>query len=303
VAVLVSGASGFLGSRLVERLVGDGMDVIAVARRPAPLIFESHPQVRWLVRDIAQDGFNTTGLPDIEAVIHLAGATLGAGKDEAFFLRANEATTVRLLQAIAERTDHFIFASSQVVYGDVRHLAVTEDFAVQPDGSAYACSKLNSENWLRWFQKHHGGRYLALRFCGFIDGGGVVDYLIEQALAGESIELYSQGVVRRDYLPSAEAVDVLVAALNYRGTPGFLPINIGSGQLFSTLELAKLVCAELASESRIELLNLPSPQGDFVFNIERARQILGFSPGSLADAVCRYAQHRKTQQQANDAKS
>ena len=294
-SVLVTGASGFLGSRLVERLAAEGQEVVALARRPVPAIFELNTRIHWIVRDIAQDGIDLGGLPDIETVVHLAGATLGAGKDENLFLTANEKTTVRLFQALADRVDRFIFASSQVVYGDARHLAVTEDFPMQPDGSAYACSKLNSENWLRWFQKRHGGQYLVLRFCGFIDGGGLVDYLIDRALAGEAIDLYSSGNVRRDYLPSAEGVDALMAALKYGGAPGFLPVNIGSGQAVSARELATLVCADLQSSSPIELLTDPSPQNDFVFCIDRARQLFNFRPGSVTDAVRNYARHRQGQ--------
>jgi UDP-glucose 4-epimerase len=293
VAVLVTGASGFLGRRLIDRLADEGCEIVAVARHPAPEAYRSNPLIRWLVRDISQDGLEVTGLPDIDAAFHLAGATLGAGKDENTFLRANEQTTVRLCQALAERTKLFIFASSQVVYGDARHLGVTEDFPLQPDASAYACSKLNSENWLRWFQKRYGGQYLVLRFCGFIDGGGIVDYLIDRALSGQPIELYSQGTVHRDYLPVVEAIDVMIAALKAPASPGFLPVNIGAGQALSAHELAKLICAELKSTSRIELLNDPSPQGDFVFRIDRARQLLGFRPGKLTDAVRSYAQHRK----------
>lgn len=304
-AVLVSGALGFLGGRLVERLVANGQDVIAVARRRAPAMLESNPRIRWLVQDIARDGIDLTGLPDIEAVVHLAGATLGAGKNEDVFLRANEQTTVRLLQALADRTDRFVFASSQVVYGDALHLGVTEDFPLQPDGSAYACSKLNSENWLRWFQRRHGGQYLALRFCGFIDGGGIVDYLIDRALANEPIELYSQGKVCRDYLSSDDGISVLIAALKFHGDAGFLPVNIGSGQVVSAHELATLVCAELQSSSRIELRTKPSPQGDFVFCIDRARQLFNFQPGHLADEVRCHARHRLAQalKQVNDAKN
>jgi UDP-glucose 4-epimerase len=300
--ILVSGASGFLGSRLVRRLVEDGFDVIAVARRPEPLEFESNPRVHWLVRDIEREGFDLADLPypHIDAVVHLAGATLGAGQDEALFLRANETTTVRLLQALAGRTDRFIFASSQVVYGDPRHIGVTEDFPLRPDGSAYACSKLNSENWLRWFQKRHGGSYLALRFCGFIDGGGIVDYLIDRALSGDVIELYSRGVVRRDYLSSVDAVDVLVAALNCSLEPGFLPLNIGSGQAVSALDLAKLVCEAVSSTSLIELLETPSQQGDFVFSIDRAKHVLDFNPTSLTDAVRQYACQKKIATIEND---
>jgi UDP-glucose 4-epimerase len=298
-AVLVSGASGFLGSRLVARLVADEQEVIALSRRPVPSLFKANPKVHWMVRDIVKDDLNLIGIRDVDAVVHLAGATLGAGQDESLFLQANELTTVRLCQAFADQTECFIFASSQVVYGDARHLGVTEDFPLQHEISAYACSKVNSENWLRWFQKRHGGKYLALRLCGFIEGGGIVDYLIDRALADEPIELYENGKVHRDYLPAEEGVDALMAALKYRGKPGFLPVNIGSGQLISAYELARLVCDELRSSSEIILRTTPSPQGDLVFSIDRAKQLFDFRPGSMTDAVRSYALHR----QVSDAKN
>ena len=294
-AVFVSGASGFIGSRLVERLATEGQDVVALARSSPPAVLASNPRIRWIIRDIAEDGLDFDGLPEVEAVVHLAGATLGAGSGESLFLRANEHTTVRLLQALADRTDRFIFASSQVVYGDANHLAVTEDFPTQSDGSAYACSKLNSENWLRWFQKRHEGQYIVMRFSGFIEGGGIVDYLIDQAFSGEPIELFSKGRVHRDYLPVDDAIDAIVAALNYSGYPGFLPVNIGSGQTVSAHKLAMTICTELRASSQIKLLNKPSPQGDFVFCIDRARQLFNFQPSDLIDAVRQYAKHRQEQ--------
>lgn len=292
-AILVAGASGFLGRRLVGRLSAGGREVLALTRRPVPDELQRLPGVRWVIRDIARDGLDVAALPQIDAVLHLAGATLGAGKDEAMFLAANEQTTVRLCQALADRTDRFIFTSSQVVYGDARHLAVNEDFPLQPEASAYACSKLNSENWLRWFQKRHGGLYLALRLCGFIEGGGIVDYLIDRALSGEAIELFANGVVRRDYLPADEAIDVLVAALDYQGDQGFLPVNIGSGQAITAQELATVICTELQSSSPIRLLDSPSPQGDFVFSINKADRLFDFHPGNLVDAIRSYARRRK----------
>lgn len=293
-AILVAGASGFLGSRLVDRLAASGHEVIALARRPASDELMANPRLHWLIGDIAQQGVDLAGFPDIEAVVHLAGATLGAGKDEHLFLRANEEVTVRLLQTVADRTKRIIYASSQTVYGDARHFAVTEDFPLLPDGSAYACSKVNCENWLRWFQGRHGGQYLALRFCGFVEGGGLIDYLIGQALAGDQIDLYSHGRIRRDYLPVAEAISVLVAALNYRGEEEFLPVNIGSGQIVSAHELANLISTELLSSSRIELNEKPAAQGDFVFCVDRARQLFDFQPGSLTKAVRDYAQQKKS---------
>ena len=292
-AILVAGGGGFLGRRLVERLSVGGYEVIALTRRQVPTEFQKLPGVRWLTGDIAQDGVDVVSLPHIDAVLHLAGATLGAGRDEFMFLRANEQTTVRLCQTLADRTDRFIFASSQVVYGNPCHLTVTENFPLEPDSSAYACSKVNSENWLRWFQKQHGGHYLSLRFCGFIEGGGIVDYLIDRGLSGEAIELFANGTVRRDYLPAEKAIDVMIAALNYQGRADFLPVNVGSGQAISAKELATLVCTELQSSSPIRLQDSPSPQGDFGFNIDLATRLFDFRPDSLAEAVRKYARLRK----------
>ena len=294
-AIFVSGASGFIGRRLLERLLEGHHDIIALARCSAPKVFESNPRIRWIVKNIEQDSLDLVGLPKIEAVVHLAGATLGSDNDERSFLHANEQTTVQLFKELADHSERFIFASSQVVYGDANHLAVTEDFSTKPYGSAYACSKLNSENWLRWFQKQNGGQYIALRFCGFIDGGGIVDYLIDRAISGEQIELFSEGRICRDYLPVDEAVDALIAALNYKSSPRFLPINIGSGQVVSAYELAIIICAELKSSSHIKLVTKPSPQNDFVFCIDRAKELLNFQPSSLIEAVRIYTKIKQAQ--------
>ena len=294
-AILLTGASGLLGHQLLNRLIEEGREVVAVSRRSLEnKSLRSHSKIYWCEQDIAAEGISLKGMPDIETVVHLAGATtqMGAEHDEPQFLYANEMTTVRLLQSLAGRVERFIFASSQVVYGDVGQLNVNEEFPLSPDGSAYACSKINCENWIRWFHKKHGGRYLILRFCGFIDGGGLVDYLIERALKDETIELYSNGAVRRDYLPTSAAIDVLVSALDSQVKNEVIPVNIGSGQVYSALELAKLVCEELASTSEINLLEHSAPKGDFIFDIERARRMFGFEPECLGDVVRKYVNAR-----------
>lgn len=290
--VLVTGAAGFLGSRLVERLATMGHDITAIGRGPIPDQFISSKSVVWIKRDIAHDGLDPDEIAGIDTVFHLAGATLGAGHDEWHFLMANEATTVRLLQACAKHVKKFIFASSQVVYGDVNHTAVTEDFPLQGVGSAYACSKLNSENWLRCFQKKHGGLYMALRFSGFVEGGGAIDYIIDQALRNKPVELFSRGTVHRDYLPVEEGVEAFLAALRYEGVAGFETFNIGSGQAITSFELAKLICTEMGSSSEIILSPLPAPQSNFVFDIRKASQCLEFNPEDLLKAVRDYL-HRK----------
>lgn len=291
--VLVTGAAGFLGSRLVERLAAAGHDVTAIGRCPAPGQFISTRNVAWIERDFAETGLDAAEISHIDTVVHLAGATLGAGQDEWRFLVANEATTVRLLQACAGHAKKVIFASSQVVYGDANHTAVTEEFPLDGRGSAYACSKINSENWLRWFQRRYGGLYMALRFSGFVEGGGAIDYIIDRALRNRPVELFSHGAVHRDYLSAPKGVDAFLAALHYEEAPGFVTFNIGSGQAVSSFELAKVICAEVGSSSEIVLSPLPAPQGNFVFDLKKATQCLEFDPGDLLEAVRDYALRKK----------
>ncbi len=299
--ILVVGATGFLGRRLVERLASEGRDIMAMYRRLDSTGQIVKPNVRWVCCDLVRDEIDVADFPMIHTVVNLAGTGWAGGAradqyaDENTFLVSNEQVTVKLLQTFAGQVKKFIFASSQVVYGSQNSLSITENFQFKTPSTAYACSKVNSENWIRFFQHRYGGQYLALRFTGFIEGGGIVDYIIDQALKNGPIELYSEGRVCRDYLPSSEGIDALVAAIDYRGDPGFVPINIGSGQVVSAHELAKLVCAELQSKSPIVLSAKTSPQDDFVYSIDKARLLLDFQPSNLTEAIQLYARQRQLQ--------
>jgi UDP-glucose 4-epimerase len=196
---------------------------------------------------------------------------------------------VGLLRFAADRCSRFVIASSQAVYGDPGSRSVDEDFALDPGDSAYGCSKVNAENWARSFQIRHGGCYLALRLCGFVDGGGLVDYVVDRALKGSPVELFAKGAVCRDYLPSAEGVDALLAATRCPAPEGFMPLNVGSGQALSARQVAEIAIGALGSRSEITLLAQPAPQRDMVFSVERARRVLGFAPGDLAEGVRAHA--------------
>jgi UDP-glucose 4-epimerase len=296
--VLVTGAAGFLGGHLVRKLVTLGHSVMAMGRCPIPGQFESMENLEWIDRDIAVDGIKPDEIARVDAVFHLAAAK--SGTDEWRYLMANEATTVRLLQACAKTAKKIIFASSQMVYGDVNHTAVSEDFSLQNSDLAYACSKLNSENWLRFFQKEFGGLYVTLRLTGFIEGGGIVDYIIDRALRNESVELFSNGEVCRDYLSVEKGVEAFISALHYEKNEGFELFNIGSGQVVKSHDLARSIVAELNSSSKLILTPCPVLKRNFVFDIKKAVKCLNFNPGDLQESVRRYASQKKAVFERND---
>ena len=290
--VLITGASGYIGRRLVERLVANEQELIAVSRHSMPEIYETNSKVHWVNCDLEKDELKLSNYPPIETVVHLAGATLGAGTDESLFFRANEMITMRLCQSLEQYSVKFIYASSQVVYGDAGHFKVTNAFPLIPESSAYACSKINTENWLRWFCQRHGSSCLSIRFSGFIEGGGLVDYIIDRAIKNEPIELFSEGKVHRDYLSVSDGIDILVAAIEYPVEPGFITINAGSGQAVSARELANHICTEINSTSQVKLLDKSAPQGDFVFCVDDLKNLFRLKPKDLIESVRNYARQR-----------
>lgn len=295
-SVLVTGASGFLGCPLVESLTEAGCQVIAVGRGTIPKRLSTIANLEWVERDIAKDGLIADVVSSADVVFHLAGAKdFNEERDECLFIEANEKLTIRLIQACSRFKKKVIFASSQMVYGDPDKIFVTEDFPLMGmDSTPYACSKINTENWLRCMQKNHGGSIISLRFCGFLDGGGNIDYMIDRALHDESIELFSKGMVCRDYLTIEKAVEAFLLAAAYHSNAGFEVFNIGSGKAVSTYELAKLICAELGSRSEIVLSDRKAPRANFVFNLEKAVNHLGFVPEDLRASISAYAMKRKS---------
>ena len=288
--ILVTGASGFLGRILIDRLLGYGYEVVAISRQAIPIDLQDNLSIHWQQLDLAIDEIPVNQSTKYYAVFHLAAVLDSVGEDR--FVVDNELATVRLLQSVGKSTSKFIFSSTQMVYGNISHLSVNEDFPLTSEENSYACSKINCENWLRRFQKMYGGQYIILRLCGFIDGGGLVDYIIDQALLGREIELYSEGKVRRDYMSSLNGIDAFIAALNYRIESNFIIFNIGSRQSVTAHELALAICDEVKSASEIKLLSHQSPKKDFVFNIDKSMKLLDFNPENLIDAVKKYAREK-----------
>lgn len=292
--VLVTGASGFLGTALTCRLALQGHDVIAVCRSAPPANLAGHANVAWVRHDLTLRGLAGIDAGSLAAVFHLAAAKeIGSGQDEGALLEANELITLRLLQSLRGWRGRFMFASSQMVYGDPGSVAVTEDCALLGvESTPYACSKVNAENWLRCVARDSGMICVALRLCGFLEGGGGIDYMIDQALRHAPIELFARGEVRRDYLSLQSGIDAFVAALSAPLAAGFEAINVGSGEAVHTAELARLICEAVGSRSELVLSDRRAPRADFVFDIAKARRLLDFEPAGLRRSVADYARRR-----------
>src|SRR3569833_2238170 len=99
--ILVTGASGFLGNPLTERLSRMGREVPAVSRSPGPAQAATNTSIRWITRDIVREGLELPQITAADAIIHLAAAKeLAPGQDEVALIEAYELLTTRLLRAL-----------------------------------------------------------------------------------------------------------------------------------------------------------------------------------------------------------
>lgn len=284
--VLISGAAGFLGSKLLLILCEHGYKVTAISRHQETYLpLRDHQNLNWIFRDIAFSPLTSEEASCYDTIIHLAGATEGRGDDSQMHFLANEMTTVGLASQQTRAIKKFIYASSQVVYGNPNSKSVDESFSLDQSYSSYATSKINSENWLKLYQAKASNMVLSLRLCGFVDGGGFIDALIRDAVDGNDLELYGYGNVCRDYIHSSIFVDLIIRLLLLEFTPSYSALNFGCGQVMSTFEIASLIKAATKSSSKIiRSARLPR-KNNFVYNIDKILSMTDLSIPLLRDQI------------------
>lgn len=145
--ILVTGATGKVGSRLVPRLIQSGYQVRGLVRKAVNAPFLQSSETELAVGDLLDPGSLKAALKDIDVVVHLATFYKGATEEQSRM--ANIGGTEALARAALEAgARQFIFASSNRVYGANRGKQVTENDPVQPSGNRFALAKVEAENVL-----------------------------------------------------------------------------------------------------------------------------------------------------------
>ena len=181
-SILITGASGFIGSFLIERALKENMEVWAAVRKTSPRTYLQDPRIHFIELDLSNEQRLQKQLEDHretygpwDYAIHAAGATKCRNKSD--FFKVNTHGTLllaRLLKETATLTDRFVFISSLSVMGAVkekyaaqatpgwRYAPITENDPQQPN-TAYGLSKQEAEAGLA---KIPGLNYICLRPTG-----------------------------------------------------------------------------------------------------------------------------------------
>ena len=307
--VLVTGGAGFIGSHLVDSLLADGDDVTvldnfdpfyprAIKERNIEA-HRSHPRWRLVegnLQDLPLLRASITGTFD--AVVHLA-AKAGVRPsidDPIGYQDANVRGTQHLLQLAHERqVPHFVFASSSSVYGVNPRVPWSEsDYVLQPI-SPYASTKVSGELLGHVYSHLYGIRFVALRFFTVYGPRQRPDLAIHKfarlMLDGRSIPMFGDGSTRRDYTYIDDIVAGVRAAIAYDRTQ-YEVLNLGNNQTITLREMISGLEDALGVTANIE--RFPEQPGDVPqtwANIEKAKQLFGFSPAiPYRDGVRRFAE-------------
>jgi UDP-glucose 4-epimerase len=270
---LVTGAAGFIGSHLTDRLLADGVRVTGVdcftdyydpALKRANLVGAlRHPGFRLLELDLA--AADLAALPEVQVVFHQAaqaGVRASWGGEFATYTHHNVLATQRLLERYRSSTlERFVYASSSSVYGDAERFPTDEGMLPRPF-SPYGVTKLAGEHLTLLYGRNFGLPVTALRYFTVYGPRQRPDMgfhrFCRAMLAGEALTVYGDGRQSRDFTYVADAIDANLAAWR-RSTPQAV-YNVGGGSQVEVLEAIRILQEALGM--RAELSFKPLPPGD-----------------------------------------
>ncbi len=297
-SVLVTGAAGFIGSQLTDRLLAGGREVVGLdcfddfydpATKERNLAQALDCDVFELVRGDIRDPQALAVLPDsVDSVVHLA-ARAGVRpsiENPLLYQDVNVGGTGALLEWARERDIRsFVFASSSSVYGNNEKVPFSEDDPVDNPISPYAATKKAAELLCHTYTHLFGITCLCLRLFTVYGPRQRPDLAIHKFArlmsAGEEIPMFGDGTATRDYTYVGDLLQGLEGGLDFVAEhPGAYEIvNLGESRTVGLREMIQVISEEMGIEPRI--LQLPDQPGDVVqtyADISKARRLLGYDP-------------------------
>ena len=293
--VVVTGASGFIGSHLVDSLLDQGHKVRAVARRLPGLISISalsNPRLSLHSVDIKNRLDLESVIAGSELVVHLASGSLpqSSNHNPSDDIAVNLLGTINLLEAsrFSNVKRVVVVSSGGTVYGLPKSLPIKEDHPTDPICS-YGITKLAIEKYIYLYRALYGLDGLVLRVANpygprqrLDSNQGVIPVFLGRVMRNENVEIWGSGEVVRDFIYISDLISAITLACSYTGSEYLF--NIGSGQGLSLQDL--LLKFELLFNKSINVIYKESRGFDVpvnVLSIDRAISKLGWRPAVSID--------------------
>ena len=254
--ILVTGATGFLGSRIVEHLAKmEGVSVVATGRTMKPHNEVSASNVTYRLRDLADARIVDQLVEGVDAIIHAAALSSPWGRKEAFW-NANVEPTQLLLEAAARHgVKRFVFVSTPSMYFEMKaKLGIKEDDPLPRPINQYAASKREAERLVTSSNIPH----VVLRPRALIGRGDTVILpRVLRAHAEGRLRQMGSGKNKVDMTPVANVVDAIVLALHAEGKALNQVYNISNGDPVALWPMLNGVLEKLSLAPITKSVSLP----------------------------------------------
>lgn len=305
--ILVTGAAGFIGSHLCQRLVAQGRQVVgldnfdpfydpAVKRRNLEQLLtdESFELIEGDIRDAGCVASILARAP-VDAIVHLA-AKAGVRPsiaDPTGYMDVNINGTVVMLEAAKKfNVEKFIFASSSSVYGNTPKVPFAETDNVDYPISPYAATKKAGELICHTYSHLYGLKMTCLRFFTVYGPRQRPDLAIHKFArlieAGKPIPVYGDGSMRRDFTYIDDIIDGVVAAIDR--CAGYEIYNLGESR---PVRLDVLIAELEKALGKTAIIDRQPEQPGDVFqtyaDVSKAVRCLGYHPKTqFTDGLARF---------------
>ena len=297
--ISITGGAGFIGSHLIDNLIGTMHDVSVIDNGSVGDIERIKSlDINIIKQDICnREVINQIVVAKPEVIIHLAAQTMvdASIKDPVFDASENIMGTLNVLEAARQCGARVVFASTAAAYGDVEDsaLPVVESQAFSPQ-SFYGLTKVGVEKYLELYHKHYGLEYVICRFAnvygerqGDKGEGGVISIFAKRIAAGKDITIYGDGNQTRDFIYAGDIARGICKAITTENVNTVY--NLSTQTETSLLELVQIM-GEVAGCEIIPKYG-PVREGDIYRSIlsnQKAKKGLGWEPKvSLKDGLKR----------------
>jgi len=303
--ILITGAAGFLGSHLCERLLRNGNEVVGmdnfITGSPENIAHLSgDPKFSFIRHDVSDFIFVPR---QVDAVLHFASPASPNPKSPYGYvnlpiqtMKAGALGTHNTLGVARTNNSKFLLASTSEIYGDPLEHPQTESYwgHVDPIGtrSVYDEAKRFAEALTMAYHRFHGiDTRIARIFNTYgprmhLDDGRVVPNFIQQALRGEPLTVYGDGKQTRSFCYVEDLIEGIVRLLL---SDEHLPVNIGNPEELTILDFAQMINQIVGNKAGIVFVpgdRLESDPQRRRPDVTRARAILGWEPKfSLEDGL------------------
>lgn len=282
--ILITGASGLIGTALVERLRGNGDYIICQSRKPQI----SEPDTQWVVHNLVSDSWENLELPEIDVVYHLAGqtSTYFARNEPTVDLSVNVLGLLNLMEYFRKRKSKpfIVMTGTATVAGLPECLPINESTPDRPI-TFYDISKLVAEMYLKQYIREAWVRGCVLRLANVFGRSlsgqqadrGIIDKVFRRAVSGQRITVYGDGNYLRDYIFIDDVVSALIQAARCSEATNGHSYYIGSGQGL-TLKGAFMKVISLAATvtgAPVDYEHVPMPED--LSDIEKRNAIMDTS--------------------------